>query len=228
MRDFSKAISSSVERELKKHSFEKKNEFFNWEINDETRGLIALDRIPYKQKNAFGIAVGVGVINIIVQNIVSEFLGQENLKDLATISNGLSYLMPEHRWKEWAFRQSDANDSVIIDMMSAITKYGIPWMKRLSNMEAQIQELESKPWAINGSERFDLPVLYLLKGNKDRAVEFTRNVIDTTNQYQPPNVGKIFAPVFEVITPPSNHSKFAGKLLEVYEPFAKKVAEYRG
>ena len=36
----------------------------------------------------------------------------------------------------------------------------------------------------------------------------------------------VFEPGFKVMTPPSDYSIFRGRMLEAYEPFAKRVAEY--
>jgi len=181
-KEFIKDVDSYVIEKLEKLGFTKKKELFYLPIDENTIGVIALPRATRYSKEAFSIAPVIGVINKQVEEIVHELTGQKR-KGL-TKSEFLGYLMPENSYREWEFHKSIPISFVARNMIKNIKKYGIPWMKKLSNMRYLAEEME-KDLAIPGGHYEALPIIWFLLGEKERAFNHINKVFEKVKGKNP-------------------------------------------
>jgi len=110
----------------------------------------------------------VGVVHLQVNKLESELVGSHGNEMSPTLSKPLSYLMPEHDYRTWVWKDATGDLDVTNDILSCFKQYGLPFIKTYSSLEylcAFLFEMSKKhqvvPFTIN--DQLVLPaVMYVL------------------------------------------------------------------
>jgi len=166
-----KKVDAYVTKKLEKLGFKKKKGLFYLPIDENTTGVIALPRATRYSKEAFSIAPVIGVINHQLEKLVYDLTGKK--QSGLTKSESLGYLMPAQSYREWEFNKSIPISMVANNMIKSIKKYGIPWMKKLSNLQFLTEEMEKE-----NAYYYTLPIIWLLLGKREKALNILNKALE--------------------------------------------------
>lgn len=157
--------------------FKKKRHYFVKNINKNVFSTISFNTSVCTLKGHTLINPFVGVGYIDVNQLYLTLCDVKNCV-CPTIWQGLGYLMPDNNYKEWDFINEGNNDDVLSDMFSAILLYGEQYWKRLSDFDELFKAVYIRETGlINDRRERLLPVLYYMKGEKQKGVEFIEKTI---------------------------------------------------
>jgi hypothetical protein len=232
MRKLIAAINSSFKEQIERLGFRRKKDRFILEINDETIGWVCLDRVPYRGQGAFDLDPMIAIINRTIEQLICKFEGREyNESQTATAIKNIGYMMPERSFKTYLFYETLSHEEIkalVKDMVDTIAKYAVPWMRRLSDREELMRGLEKERISLNLARRYTLPVLYLLLGRKEQAIEYGKSQLTEIKDPKPFNAAEVFGGIegVTVITPPSGPFMPSQAEIKRYEAFLDRIIKY--
>jgi hypothetical protein len=168
--DLIQTIESSIKEELKADGFKRRGKYgiLTASIDGNTYGWLGLNRATYKAEKVVLINPVIGIHNKKMWEIYDELLDYDGAKNwIATFGRPLGYYMPENTYRTWEFFHGKSIKPGVKDIVSNVRKYGIPWMKKLCNLEYLADTLE-KYNAIDYNI-FQLPLVWFLAGDREKA-----------------------------------------------------------
>lgn len=175
-------VKNNIENLLKSYlldlGFKKKGHYFIKSVSDNIIHTISFGKTSYAVKghtflNPF---VGIGYRDV---NELENKLSNVKYCECPTMWQGLGYLMPEDEYKEWDFINDGNNDEVLSDMFSNLFHYGEFYWTRLSNFDELLNAVYVREKGLLNDRRERLlPILYYMKGEKEKGVEFIYETIE--------------------------------------------------
>lgn len=151
---------------------------FKYPLRQDVSGWLGLGTTANEGPHRIGIYPTVGVVHELIERLVREFCDDQESTARPTLSINLGYLMPENTFMTWIFEPrpfDTANE--IKRMVQAVEVYAIPLMKSQASLGRIIENLENHSYTDRGSATYRLPAAYLLAGEIDRAVSYTKEYL---------------------------------------------------
>lgn len=128
--------------------------------------------------NSRRYGITICILNETVENITSRLTNRGTKHQTPTLSIQLGYLMSENRFKEWEFSYGDSNDDVFSDMFNAIDMYAYPFWEKASDIDNLFSIFLNREVLVSIPARETvLPVLYYLRGEKDKGLQIIEEAI---------------------------------------------------
>jgi hypothetical protein len=144
--------------------------FVGDEIGDRVHKWVTFT--PKKTSDGVEITVSVGVRYGIVEKKVDEILGRAATMQPSILIN-LSYLLPGGTPSLiWKFKDKDLFVEQAQNILGAIDRYGMPYMKRCASLDGLLDELQQSGYG--EMEQFGIPVVLAELGRVDDAKERVR------------------------------------------------------
>lgn len=140
---------------------------FTTDLDDEVFGWLGLNRAS-RHRPAGEVEVNpvVGVRHQGVERLVAEYCGQKFHPYVpATVVTPLSHLMPDGRYRTWVFGASNDDDASGREMVAAIEKYGLPFMRATVTLPELSRRIEDG-FGIDSQLDYRRPVALLLAGDR--------------------------------------------------------------
>lgn len=96
-------------------------------------------------------------------------------------TSNVGYLTPNNNFQQWVVPNSATEDDVsetVNDMIRLIETYAIPYLNKLSDVNALLLELEEGNSLVPRHADYNLPMLYYLIGDKDSAILYLNREVE--------------------------------------------------
>ncbi len=174
----------SLRQRLEELGFQRKRWLFGFPLGEGFVGWLGLNQavrgLPKGQAWMFPV-MGVRDEQVESWLIDAGYAGKAN-PFLATVTRPLLYLMPEAERRDWIIDERGDDDEA--DLVSAIVTYGVPYMGRMADREAIVQQLLTETRGLSHAEA-RLPLLFLAMG---RPVDALRSV-ESAREWLAPQSG---------------------------------------
>lgn len=150
--------------------FRKRKEgIYTRELVDNFIGWLGLPDVVSKGVIAFSPIVGIRHQEI--ERLRCMFYGDNFHGYIPPHSRiSLGYLLPDNSWREWSFSE-DSSVNEIDDLVESIESYALPFMDKYSKIELFEDMMASYSGALAADQREIYPIVKLLRGNLDGAIE---------------------------------------------------------
>jgi hypothetical protein len=178
-----KEIEKAIDEHIKKMGFKKKKFMYYKQIKHNVFVTLYFSFLTKYSDGNIEVDVTVGVLNKTIEELKYKLTGLNNLDlMLPTISTQIGYLMPEKNYKKWNFIENMDNTIVLNDLFNSIQTYGYPYFEQYLDIK-QIFDLIEKggTGVLNHNRDRCLPILYYLKGEKQKGIEFIETAIERQN-----------------------------------------------
>jgi hypothetical protein len=147
-----------------------------WQLASGFLGWIGLNAATRSMNGTMVINANVGVVCEEIQKLIHLVEGaREKYEAFPTICMGIGYLMPTPTHREFIFRKESPVAPVVDELVDAVNKYGIPYVKAHCSLQSLVEPLDRLPrhahWG-DSSERL-VALRYLMDGRS--AAERTMN-----------------------------------------------------
>ena len=149
---------------------------YTCDLGMEALGLLGLNRAVGRGQGWFEINPVIGAHHERLERLWDEIMGTKHGIS-ATISMPIGYLMPENRYKAWTFAFEADDEAVVEDMVAAIRRYGIPFMRINGTLPGIISNLPK--YGIRVYNAYRLPLAHFLLGDKDAATQLIHSELDS-------------------------------------------------
>jgi len=178
-----KEINENIKLICKQIDFQKKRYYYIKKIDDNVLATLHFGYVRFAKKDHIYVDVTVGVSYKDIESLYIRLLEVEKNIFRSTIGTQIGYLMPENRYKEWDFVENSDNTHQYEDILKNIKEYGFPYQKRMSDFNNLLQAFEKRePGILNIARDKYLPIMYYLKGEKQKGVEFIKKAIERQQQ----------------------------------------------
>ena len=175
-----KEIEKALDERIKKMGFKKKKFNYFKQINDNVFYTLSFSFLTKYSDGNIGVDVIVGVLNKTIEDLKFKLTGLNNFDlMLPTISTQIGYLMPDKNYKKWNFVEKKDNSDILNDLLNSIQIYGNEYFEKYMDIN-QIFNLIEKggTGVLNHNRDRCLPILYYLKGEKQKGLEFIETAIE--------------------------------------------------
>jgi len=179
----SQVLKKEVERGLaticNKIGFKKKQYYFIKSIDNNVIATLNFGFILHKAKGHVFIDIGVGIFHKDIEELYTKLTGIDKSVFKHTISLQIGYLMPENSYKEWDFIENVDNSSVYENLLHCIQTYGFAYQEKMKGFDNLFEAIEKRvPGVLNQARDRYLPILYYLKGEKQKGLQFIGEAIE--------------------------------------------------
>jgi hypothetical protein len=151
----------------------RKGGVYTVELSKQVHGWLGLNRATrHLPPGEVEISPVVGVSHVTIERLLAELRGAKpHGYQVATIATPLGYLLPEARYKAWAFSADNAHETAA-EMVGAIARYGVPFMRSKAELSEICRALESpSDFAFEDHARYLRPLALLVAGDLARSAE---------------------------------------------------------
>jgi hypothetical protein len=182
-KEFKKEVEKGLSAICDKIGFKKKQCYFIKPMDDNVIAILHFGMVTHASKGHIYINVGVGVSYKNAEKLLYFLLGRDKVIFDHTILQQIGYLMPENTFKEWDFVEDANNTRVFEDLLKSIQAYGFPYQEKMRCFDNLLQSFERRDAGILyiARDRY-LPILYYLKGDKQRGVQAIEEAIERQKQ----------------------------------------------
>lgn len=181
----SQQFRKELERELTTRCKDigfKKKKYYNFykPINESIYATLGFGMATLVDKGHIYVNVTVGLFFKTVEDVYMQITGYNRFEIMQpTIGMQLGYLMPEETFKQWDFVENADNTFLFEDLFMNIKTYGFPYQQMMSNFDRLFDAFEKRERGILniGRDRY-LPILYYLKGDKQKGEEVIKTAIE--------------------------------------------------
>ena len=163
----------AARRELAAIGFrERKDKIYTRELDDEAIGWLGLNQATHRDHGAVAINPVVGVRHQAVEKLVAELAGR-TLQPFVppTAAIPLGYLTPHRYYREWLIAGPDEVDRVILEIVEAVARYGIPFIEENRSLKQLLRTLQRPNHGIAQNLAYTMPAGFALLGDHERARE---------------------------------------------------------
>ncbi len=128
------------------------------------------------------VDVSVGVSYKNVEELFCKLCGINNPVFDYTILSQIGYVMPENDYKAWDYVEGADNSGVFEDLFRHIKTYGFDYFESMKDFNILFQAFENRGSVVNVSRDRRLPILYYLKGEKEKGLKFIEETIKKQRQ----------------------------------------------
>jgi len=178
-----KEIENNLVAICNRIGFKKKKYYFIKHINDDVIATLHFGIATHKEKGHIYVNVTVGVSHKKIENLYAQLTENRNLLLQSTIGSQIGYLMPENSFKEWNFAENADNSSVYEDILKNIQIYGFAYYDKMKDFDNLFEAIEKRvPGLLNQARDRYLPILYYLKGDKQKGLKVIDEAIERQNK----------------------------------------------
>ena len=172
-------VTAALYKEFVAIGFVKRSQgFMTRDVGHEILGGVSFNCVSYRREDAVEVNVMVGVRHAELQKVVAKYK-MTPYKDYEPMTFGehLGYLMPEKSYLPYIFQGSASIEHRSRDVIIAFQRYGMPFMKANSTLEAICSYLENEHETkrlIAGPDPYSyhMAAAYALLGKKEAALAF--------------------------------------------------------
>lgn len=177
MKELKKDIESKVRNLCEELGYVYKKNFFIKEDYSNIQNGLYFTYLQDKKASKINLNVTV-IISLIDLEIIKKHLLGVNKTDFSfTLSQNLSFLMPDKKYIEWSFDEMNYS-AVLENLKNCILNFAQPYFDRLNSSDKVISGIENRTERLlNKDFNFYMPIIYLIRGQLDKGVDFIRNVI---------------------------------------------------
>lgn len=148
-------------------------EIYTYELSKNVIGWLGLQRSVHRGDGLLEIVPQIGARNQEVEKMLAEVRGEKFHSYIPpTVGTPIGYLMPENDYITWLFQEGDEkNREKVDDMVSAIMKYGKPFMEANVPLEALISSM-IKGYGYPFVHAYRLPIAYFILGDIMKAKKY--------------------------------------------------------
>jgi hypothetical protein len=165
------------------------------ELAPRVYGMALTRTVVYRAESLVALDPMVGVFHPAIEEVVKGWwpVARVDNPRKTTTSIQLGYLMPEDQYIRWYITCHDDLVSAVPEVVENILKYGEPWMKQLCDYRLLLALLHKEA---RGSEylKYVIPAIYILQGEKEKAREYVRMVIEDIDDKGPDYFWSGFTP----------------------------------
>ncbi len=176
---FEKEIKEGLLELSKKIGYKKKKYFFTKTKDDNITDALLFGLSLYRKPNHTYVDITVGVAHKNVELLYTKLTNKDKNIFNTTISSQIGYLMPERNYKDWEFSKGKDNTKVFDDILMAIQTYAFPYQEKMANFENLFEAYKKRePGILHIHRDRYLPILYYLKGEKQKGLDFIKEAIE--------------------------------------------------
>jgi hypothetical protein len=159
--------------------FEKRSgEIFTVEVADGVLGWLGLNRAYRRVEDRLEVNPVIGVRHQDVERMVAELRAEKfHPYQPPTVSTHLGYLTPERKYTPWLFQPGATITVQILDLVSAIARFGIPFVRSSTGLDELRQLIEEKTGFAH-QLAYRHPVVCLLGGDRNAALRVLEASLD--------------------------------------------------
>ena len=174
-----KSIERSIAEGIKGLGFKKKKHFYYKLIKPNIYATIGVSSFSALHVKCRAYSIQIGILYEDVEKIAYELTGINELALMRpTMGIDIGYLMPENRFKNWEFSYEFSNEKEFSEMFKAIETYGNAYWEKYSDFDNFFHAFYIREGGIlNDTRERYLPILYYMRGEKDKGVEFINETI---------------------------------------------------
>lgn len=180
-REFTKEIKREITEKCKEIGFKKKQNFYIKPYTENVIAVLFFGFYSFQMPGHVFVAAFVGVTYKDVEEIFCKLCGIANPVFDYTILGQIGYVMPENSFKEWDMVEGSDNTGVFEDLFKNIKTYGFEYFEKMKDFNNLFQTFEIRGSVVNVSRDRRLPILYYLKGEKEKGLKFIEEAIEREN-----------------------------------------------
>jgi len=177
-------IEQLCKKELATLGFYRKRGVFIKDIDSGNLGWLGLNRATYKAEGVVDVHPVVGIINTEVEQLASTWSGSNVVRDFSpTVTEPLYFLITGGKYISWRFFQNGNTAGIVHNLREAVSDYGLPVMEKLGDKSILLEWLLGRPGKLNEAyNRYRIPAVYVLLGEKEKAREYIRSVLEQLSE----------------------------------------------
>ena len=113
-----------------------------------------------------------------VEELFCKLCGIDNPVFDFTFLKQIGYVMPEDSFKEWDMVEGSDNTGVFEDLFKHIKTYGFEYFEKMKDFNNLFQTFEIRGSVVDVSRDRRLPILYYLKGEKEKGLKFIEDALE--------------------------------------------------
>lgn len=170
---FKKEVEKNLTAISNRVGFKKKKYNFYKPISENVYATLGFGMAAHTDKEHIYVNLTIGVSHIDVEEILTKLTGYNSLEIMQpTIGIQIGYLMPDKSFKEWDFVENADNSPLYEDILNGIQTYGFAYQERMKSFDNLFEAFEKRvSGVLNQARDKYLPILYYLKGNKQKGLE---------------------------------------------------------
>jgi hypothetical protein len=176
-REFIKEINKGISEMCKEIGFKKKQYFFIKPYTENVIAVLCWGIYTRQMRGHVFVSAFVGVTYKDVEELFCKLCGIDNPVFDFTILKQIGYVMPEDSYKEWDFVEGSDNSGIFKDLFRHIKTYGFEYFEKMKDFNNLFQTFE-KGSVLNISRDRRLPILYYLKGEKEKGLKFIEEALE--------------------------------------------------
>lgn len=177
---FKKEVENGLAAISKEIGFKKKKFNFYKSINEMVYATLGFGMVTHTDEGHIYVNVTIGVSHKDVEELLAKTTGYNSLDIMQpTIGIQIGYLMPGNSFKEWNFAENADNSSLYEDILKSIQTYGFAYQEKMKDFDNLLEAFEKRvPGVLNQAKDRYLPILYYLKGDKQRGLKAIEEAIE--------------------------------------------------
>lgn len=179
-KEFIKEIKKGISEMCNKVGFNKNKQYLYY-IKPYTENVAAILHFGFYTHQMSGhilVDVSIGVSYKNVEELYCKLCEIANSTYDFTIIRQIGYLMPERHYKDWDFVEGDDNTGVFEDLLRQIKTYGFDYVESMKDFNNLFKAFEMGTSILNVSRDRRLPILYYLKGEKEKGLKFIEEALE--------------------------------------------------
>jgi len=178
LRELKKDVENKVKNLCYKLGYEYKNNFFVKEDFPNIKNALYFTYLQDKKATKVSLNVTVLISLADLEIIKTQLLDVNSKTFTFTLSQNLSFLMSDKNYFEWAF--DGTNDGGMLEnLKKCISSFAQPYFDKLNSYDKIISSIENRTERLlNKDFNFYMPIIYLLKGQFDKGIDFITTVIN--------------------------------------------------
>ncbi len=172
MKELKKEIQNRFAAFCKSHGYKKRGYGYFKVIENKVTFSMVLGMRAYNKRYYVNATLG-----LTFSDIDDVFLKLVGYRVQGHMGSQLGYLLPNPTYKEWEFSLFDDNEKEYEDFFSSIEQYGFPYLDSINDEEQYFKRLVDRDRRLLGTRDRCLPILYYLRGEKEKGLEVIQEVI---------------------------------------------------
>lgn len=181
-KEFNNEIQRVITEMCKEIGFKKKQYLYIKPFTENVIAVLHFGIYTHQMSGHVFVDAKVGVTYKDVEEIFCKLCGIDNPVFDFTILRQIGYVMPENSYKEWDLVEGSDNTGVFEDLFRNIKTCGFDYYEKMKNFNNLFQTFEIRGSVVDVSRDRRLPILYYLKGEKEKGLKFIEKTIERQQQ----------------------------------------------
>lgn len=174
-----KDIDKELSIRCKELMFKKKKYNYYKPLTNNIMATLGFGCTSFGKNGHSHINITIGVFYNEVDEIYLKLTGYSGYNCMQpTIGCQLGYLMPINDFYEWEIIDGADNSKKFSDIFDNIVKYGFPYQTKMTDFDNLFNSYYNRDRGVlNVSREKIIPILYYIKGEKEKGIEFIKETI---------------------------------------------------